>query len=374
MSTRVVHLINSLATGGAERLLFDMAPHWDASRFETRYVYLMEEGAQREQMASCPVPTEGVGLRGSFDPFGARRLFRRLRELEPDVLHTHLMLADCLGRPWGLRRQTPAVVTTLHSSAPHFFDRPGLGGRLMAQVYREVMERTRGARTIACSREIVASFERMRLDVGGLTVVENGVDLERVWSVPNEERARVRAELGLGDSFVCVTVARLSAPKGHDVLIAAAREMLGQDIVFLLVGDGELRAELEAQAEMAGVNGLFRFLGHRDDIPRLLRASDLFVLPSRWEGRPISIMEAMAASLPVVATDVGGVAAMAPPDAGLIVPAGRPKDLAKAIRAFRANPARRDQARAAALRQARDRFDVRVCVQEYQSLYDSLTR
>ncbi len=373
MRTNVVHVINSLATGGAERLLLDMAPHWDTDRFQVRYVYLLDEGAQHEELEACPVESEGIGLRGWLDPFGARRLFERLRDLRPDVLHTHLMLADCLARPWGLRHRVPAVVTTLHSSAPHFFDRPGLGGRIMAQAYREVMERTRRAHTIACSREIVASFERINLGVGELTVVENGVDLDRVWSVPDEERARVRDELGLDDRFACLTVARLSVPKGHDTLIAAAAELLAEDIVFVLVGDGERRGELEAQAELAGVAHLFRFLGNREDIPRLLHASDLFVLPSRWEGRPISVMEAMAASLPVVATDVGGIAGMVPPEAGLVVPAGRPKELAKAIRAFKANPARRADAGAAALREARARFDVRVCVREYERLYDSLT-
>jgi glycosyltransferase involved in cell wall biosynthesis len=375
MSIRVVHLINSLAPGGAERLLFDMAPYWDTTRFDVRLLYLLPEDAQTEEIAACPVPAESIGLRSSFDVVGIRRLWRRLTELDPQVLHTHLMLADCLGRTWAARGKVPAVLTTLHSSAAYFLDRTDVWGRLLAWVYREMLQHTRQVKTVACSNQVAESFRATGMAVGELAVVENGIDLERIREVAPDAREGIRRELGLSDGeFVCLTVARLSPPKGHARLLEAAQRFTDDDrVVFLLVGGGQLRREIEGRIRQAGLEKRVRLLGHRADIPALLRAADLFVLPSRWEGRPISVMEAYAAGLPVVATGVGGVAEMVDASVGVSVSPDDPVALHDAIQGYLRNrPARQSVQRTEAMGDAERRFDVRACVRRYEALYTDL--
>ncbi len=371
MSIRVVHLINSLAPGGAERLLFDMAPYWDTTRFEVRLLYLLADDAQHDEIAACPIPTETVGLRCSADLLGMRRLWKRLAELRPHVLHTHLTLADCLGRTWAERNRVPAVLTTLHSSAAYFVDRTDPGGRLLAWIYHEMLKRTRRVKTVACSNQVAESFRTSGMAVGDLAVVENGIDLERIRKVDPAARDEARRALGLTDEFVCLTVARLTAPKGHMNLLAAAERFRPEDrVVFLLAGGGNLRRSIEERIARSGLGERVRLLGHRNDIPALLQAADLFVLPSRWEGRPISVMEAYAAGLPVVATGVGGVAEMVDDTVGVSVPPGDADALHDAIlRVARDRPVRRT---AAAPQGAADRrFDVRSCVERYEALYEA---
>lgn len=371
MKTRVVHLINSMAPGGAERLLLDMAPHWDSERFDVRIIYLLPDDALRTELEQCPTPVETAGMRGWSDWRAARRLQRRLAELEPDVLHTHLMLADCLGRRWAVQHHIRAAVTTLHSGAAAFLGRGDFWGRAAGWLYCEVLERTRRVQTVACSGQVAESFRATGLSLGEIVVVENGIDLTRVRDVEPDARTTTRAALGIGESeIVCLTVARLGPEKGHAALLAAA-EQLGPScpIRFLLVGGGELRGELEARVRAARLGDRVTLLGHRDDVPELLRAADLFALPSRWEGRPLALMEAYAAGLPIVATDVGGVRDMVLPGRGILVPADDVDALADAIRELGCG-AKRSLDESADDRERR--FDVRICVRRYEELYDRL--
>jgi glycosyltransferase involved in cell wall biosynthesis len=370
---RVVQLINSLATGGAERLLFDMAPYWDRERYDVRIVYLLSGRAQEEQIASCPLPVECAGFRRLADVIGMVRLGRILRRHDPDVIHTNLMLADILGRLRGRPRRGPAVVTTLHSSASHYLERRGRGA---GWLYRWVLRATPSAVTVACSEASARTFTTALPELGKVEVVPNRIDLRRAAGVPLEERDAVRRELGLGGRFVCLCVARLTPPKGHRTLIDAARRLPGEpDTLILLAGDGELRGGLEQRVLETGMNGKVRFLGNRTDVPRLLRAADLFVLASDWEGMPIALMEAMAAGLPVVVTDVGEMGRVVrESNAGAVVPPGDARALADAIARLCGDPVERAAAASRSTAGARERFDVRTSVSEYERLYDDLVR
>ncbi len=126
-------------------------------------------------------------------------------------------------------------------------------------------------------------------------------------------------------------MARLDKQKDHASLLEAAR--LVPDAVFVLVGDGPLREELEDRATRLGVEERVLFLGWREDIPEVLACADLFVLPSLYEGLPLALLEAMAAGLPIVATAIGGTSeAVVDGVTGLLVPPGEPRSLAAAIR------------------------------------------
>jgi glycosyltransferase involved in cell wall biosynthesis len=193
------------------------------------------------------------------------------------------------------------------------------------------------------ARDLADLRRRLLLNHGIGSHIPNGVALT---SHATKNRAKTRSDLGIRpNDFVVGTVARLVPQKGIADLIDAA--MAPGEFKVIIVGDGELRLELEDRARPGGER--VRFLGLRDDVPRLLSALDAFVLPSRWEGEPIALLEAMAAGLPCVATRTSGaVELLTDGSSGLLVPIADPAALAAAIRRLQSSPTlRRSLARTA---------------------------
>jgi glycosyltransferase involved in cell wall biosynthesis len=180
-------------------------------------------------------------------------------------------------------------------------------------------------------RDRATSLARDPVSPERAVAIPYGVDVDRV--APRDgERARVRAELGIApDRRVVGIVGLLKEQKGHTYLLQAA-EQLDDDIEWLFVGDGELRAQLEDEARVRGLGGRVHFLGQRADVPELLSAVDVFALSSRYEGMCFAVAEALAAELPVVATDVGGVGqSVVHEETGLLVEPRDPGALAESI-------------------------------------------
>ncbi len=209
-------------------------------------------------------------------------------------------------------------------------------------------------------------------------VVVHGIELEPIRDAMrrrDELRQALRAELGVPDEELLVmTVAGLRWPKGYDVLLPAARAALDRNaaVRFVAIGDGALRRDLEAQHAALSLGERFVFLGEREDVPRLLPAADIFAIPSRIEGLPLALMEAVCAGLPIVATDVGEMPNLLTDGINaLVVPAEQPQALADALVELANNADLRTRLGAAALGLG-DRFDVRRCVQEVESVYDEL--
>jgi glycosyltransferase involved in cell wall biosynthesis len=177
-------------------------------------------------------------------------------------------------------------------------------------------------------------------------------------------------------TLVFVHVGRFAAVKNHEMLVAAFAQLVGQQPLpteLWLVGDGELREAVQHQVRALGIESRVRFLGVRSDIPDLLRAADVFVFPSRWEGNPLSVMEAMAAGLPVVATAVGGVPELVEDGAsGILVPNEDLHGLVAAMQRMAQNPDLREQMGRAARCRAVERFDIQQTVRAYEALYEEI--
>jgi len=187
---------------------------------------------------------------------------------------------------------------------------------------------------------------------GRQTVVRNGIAHRQAGSTPVEMRAKV----GLfADDMVVLTVARLTLQKGHDVLVAAAPAVLAHNpkARFLLVGSGPEQANIEAAIARLGLNDKFMLLGHREDIADLMAIANVFVLPSHFEGLSLAVLEAMAASVPVVATAIGGTIEAIGDAHPFLVPPGDATALAAAILRATAEPeTARNATNAAASRHA----------------------
>ena len=302
--------------GGAERQVVDLADAFAELGHEVVLTYLT--GPVQLRPVSTAVRVVPINM--SKRPLGAIRALRLFAGLvkgfRPDIVHSHMVHANLFTRFARLFIALPWLINTAHSTNE--------GGWWRMCAYR--LTDSLADLSTNVSHRAVTAFERRRaVPFGRMKVVHNGIDVKK-YSYSSAERVRIRTELGLGeaDSLV-LAVGRLLPPKDYPCLIRAAAALLERqiDAVVVVVGEGPLRNQLVSmmQAEGLGVSQ-FRLLGLRRDIPSLMSAADVFVLPSAWEGFGLVVAEAMSCERVVVATDCGGVAEVVN-DCGFLV---RPRD------------------------------------------------
>lgn len=299
------------------------------------------------------------------------RLTRRLRTLEPTIVHTHTAKAGAIGRTAAKLAGTPIVVHTFHG---HVFDGYFHPAKAQAFIAAE--------RALARGTDVILSLsEQQRFDlaykyriapVEKIRVMPLGLELDRFLSVNRRQRGELRRSLGLSDQAKLVmTVGRLVPIKRFDLLIQAFQEVLvaHPDAHLAIAGDGaaEERAKLLALARPLG--GRVHFLGWRRDLERLYTDADLLALTSDNEGTPVTVLEALSSGLSVVATRVGGVEDVVTPDLGTLVAPGDTKAIARAlIDRLRAPTELAEGVR----REIATRYSHRRLIADMATLYDSL--
>jgi glycosyltransferase involved in cell wall biosynthesis len=317
---------DSRIVGGAERAMFMLLGSLDRAEWEP--ALLLDEAPGTEDLAAraaqLGVPVEFVppmplGLGGLRRVPAFVRLLRRRR---PDVFHAHLSwpLAAKYALLAAVLARVPAVVATVQL-IPEF--EPSRSSALQLRFLSRRVDRW-----IAVSRAIADELaDRFRFPPEKIDVVYNAVDAGR-FDAPG---AGSPPEIGADGRPLVLSVARLDEQKGHSVLLAAAVEI--PEAVFLMAGDGPLRTELEDEAKRLGVADRAKFLGNREDIPALLAASDVFVLPSLYEGSSLAVLEAMASRRAVVSSAIPGTDELIEDgETGMLVPPGDSAALAAALR------------------------------------------
>lgn len=279
----------------------------------------------------------------SLSPGGQWRAFRALvrllREERPDLLHAHMPISGVLARLAAKLVGVKRIATTCHG---FLFNQPGPVLRRAAAWGAEFVAARCTDVFLTVSREEAADARRMLL-VANPIPVGNGAD--PAWFHPDPEvRALVRAELGVAaDRVVIVIASRLVRHKGYPELLAAMGAVA--DAELWVVGSrltSDHGEDMEPYFVRADLGPRLRRLGWRDDLPRLLAAADIFVLPSHFEGLPLSVIEAMMTGLPVVATDIRGPRELVEPDrSGILVPPGETAPLAAALNRLASDPALR---------------------------------
>ena len=364
---KVLQIIPMLAPGGAERVVVHIAQGLDRRRFDVGVVSIWHRvGSDLEKMLDeSNVRTWYLGKTRGFDARTYVRLHRVLREYAPHVVHTHLHV---------LRYALPSFLLLKGTSYLH---------TVHNQAEREVEPRARWMQRyalthtvtpIAVSQNVADSLKRC-YGIENSTVVPNGIPTAHHTS-PVTPRELWRSREGFGeDQILFVCVARLAAQKNQALLLRAFSLGPARDprAHLVLIGDGPLRETLTLEARNLGLSNRVHFLGVRTDIADALGAMDVFVLSSDWEGNPLSVMEAMAAGLPIVSTAVGGVAELVTDGIeGFLV---APKDglaLSNAMDELMRRPETKWAMGAAARRRARDRFDVSGMVRHYEELYERI--
>jgi len=357
----VAHVIDELPAHGAERLLVDVLRHRSAA-FDYHVVCLMRGGQLEPEIRELGVPVTILGYRGKYDVSLLWRLVRWLRANRIAVVHTHLFTADTWGRSAARIAGLRAIFSTVHSTNQWKSRLYRLVDRLLARV---------SACVIACSEEVgKVLVVRDRLPAARVRVVRNGVALARFAAVSG---AGVRAEFGVpAGRPLLALIGRFHPAKGHADLLAALARLRQERVAFhcLLVGAGELQAEIEADIAFRGLADAVTLTGERSDIPRILAATDVLVLPSRWEGLPMILLEAMAMARAVVATAVGGIPdVVADGNNGLIVAPGSVPALTQALQRVIADAGLRARLGDSARETVRRLYDVTTTVAAYEALY-----
>jgi L-malate glycosyltransferase len=364
-STRVVYLSHAFMVGGAEEMVLNLVRHLP-SRFEPHVCCIHEAGPIGEEIRKTGVPFSVLGLEpGLRRPFDVLRLRSHLRELAPRIVHTFLLTASLYGRLAAILARVPVVIGTEVNVYERKRAHHAMAERLLM----------RGTDAVVASAESVRRFyiEQIHADPARVEVIYNAVD----WSQLQATVARpdMRASLGVPpDAVVAGIIARLTEQKAHAVLFdAIAREPRLANLHLLVVGDGELRDGLGRQVASLGLAARVHFLGARRDLGNLLQAIDLFVMPSHWEGLPLSMVLAMGAGLPVVATSVAGIPEVVRGDeTGLLVPPGDTEALGTALARLTGDTALRGRLGEAARTFALPRFGVDRYVASVTALYDRL--
>jgi glycosyltransferase involved in cell wall biosynthesis len=348
---RVVHVTLGLDVGGQEQLLVEMARHADPRRVSLLFVSLTGRGALADDIEACGWPVTALGAPPGLRPGLVARLACLFRRTRPDIVHTHDDRPNIHGAPAARLAGVPVVIHTRHHQGAHLSGRQRLLVRLVSSCDDRFVCISHDSRTWACRQGI--SPHRLR-------VLHNGIDLMRF------------AYRGPDPTGYAVLVARLSPEKGIDVLLQAMSRMVPNQADFRvqIAGDGPGRATLEQQARQLGVDGHVRFLGTVRDVPELLAGARLFVLPSRTEGISLTLLEAMARGLPVVATNVGGnPEVVANGETGLLVPPDHPQELAQAIGQLWNSPDLGARMGERGRQRVCEQFDIKKMVAEYEALY-----
>ena len=298
---RILFLSTSMGLGGADQQLLSAAQVLRDRGHEIRIVSLTPLGPMGLQARSLGLATDSLEMRrGVPDPRGLARLVRIVRAWKPDVVHSHMVHANLMARVLRLLVPVPVLVSTIHNVYE--------GGPLLMAGYRL----TNGLvdHMTIISQAAADRFVGERIVPGRLlTVIANGVDTDRMRSLPPEGRAALRGGMSVGDQeFVWLAVGRFEVAKDYPNMLRAFADVRAREprAVLVIVGQGSLQAEAEALTAELGLREAVRFLGARDDVPAVMSAADGYVMSSAWEGMPMVLLEAAAAGLPIVATAVGG--------------------------------------------------------------------
>jgi glycosyltransferase involved in cell wall biosynthesis len=335
----------------------------------------MADVLAQEGVSVHRIPELGRALRPGQDIAALFKLVRLLRDVRPEIVHTHTAKAGTLGRLAAVMAGVPHRIHTFHGHTFHGYFHPSI-----TQVFLGI-ERLLGRAT----ERVIALSDAQAEDLAGryrvasrraLRVVPLGLDLP----VPGMENATAlrrefREEVGARDLPVVTTVGRLVPVKRHDLFVDAVAALRGKGVegVFVVVGGGPERERIERSAARAGVADRLRFLGWRRDLARIYAGSDVVALCSDNEGTPVALIEAMAAGVPVVATAVGGV-----PDVldggrlGVLVPPASAPALAEGIETLLAHPTLRADLCARARPAAVARYGVARLLADVAALYDEL--
>lgn len=363
---RVLLVVRQLGLGGTEKHIFDLATRLDPARFSVEVMYFIPGGEIAASLESAGVCVHLAERKVKYDPLFPMRLAARMAG-KYDVVHAFLPSAIVWSIPPAAMAFVPRRIASIR----------GLEFALSASTRFSVSAAAQFANRVLCNSEAARKklSDTVGIRRGKIEVIYNAVDCERFSPRVRDdawENERKKSGFPDGSARVIGCVANLTPVKNHRMLLNAMRRVITSmpDVQLMLIGDGPLRAELEAYANKMEIGGSVKFLGPRNDVADLLRLMDVFVLSSDSESLPNSICEAMVAGLPVVATDVGGIGEIVRNgETGYLVPSGDAESFAKQIVAVLGSREHAARMGTSAERFARERFSMQAMIRRMEEIY-----
>lgn len=370
----IAHVIYRLDIGGLENGLVNLINRIPADRFRHAIICLTDYSDFRQRITRRDVPVFALNKPAGNSPVTLIRLWRLLRRLRPDILHTR-NLGTLEASLCAALAGVPARVHGEHGRDVDDLDGTNAGRQRVRRLFRPFVHQY-----IALSKDLEQYLHaRIHVPRGRIAQLYNGVDTELFHPAQNGREPLPHPGFAGPDAFVVGTVGRMQAVKDQLTLARAFVMLLriapqaAAWLRLVMIGDGPLRAQVAAILHAAGAGELAWLPGERDDVPRIMRGFDLFVLPSLAEGISNTILEAMATGLAVVATAVGGNPELIEPGrTGELVPRSDPQALAQAMLRYYSDPAASRSQGLAARRRAEREFSMTAMVDNYMDLYERM--
>lgn len=364
----LVHVVNSLNPGGTERLVVEMSRAFTAD-FDVRVLCLDEPGEWAGDLRSVGIPVYGLWRQAGFDPAIPVKLATHFREQGTQIVHAHQCTAWFYSALARLLYSKPRLLLEEHG---RFY--PEVENRRRAMANRLLIRRLTH-RFVAVSEDVRARLRRYEgLEGNEIEVIYNGI--RRASPLAPDVRGGLRREFGFTpNSFVVGTVGRFDPIKNLPMLVdsfAQASKEIGH-LYGLFVGDGPVFAEVRGQIERAGLVDRVHMTGYRPDARTLVQCMDLFILSSFSEGTSMALLEAMAAGIPVVVTDVGGNPEIVRGGlTGWVVPSGDIDTMKAAIVEAASNTEKRTRLAAAGRWRFEERYTFDRMIDDYRKCYRAL--
>lgn len=318
---RILHIIPTLDRGGAEKQLALLAAGLPRDEFDVHVACLTRGGPREAELRDAGIPVTIIGKRFKFDPSAYGRLLSHVRAVQPDIVHTWLFAANAYGRRAAIAAGVKTIIAGERSVDPWKQWWHWLIDRRLARRTDRIVTNSTGVRDFYAAHGIASDK---------FTIIPNGIEVASANTVSDSARAQLRAELLRelnlpSDARLIVAVGRLWPQKNYKHLLWAmcVLKEIRRDMHLLVVGEGPQRWRLERFRRQVQIEEHVHLLGERSDVPRLLAAAEIFASASQYEGQPNAMMEAMAAGLPVVASDIAGHRDLVVPEAtGYLLPPG----------------------------------------------------
>jgi glycosyltransferase involved in cell wall biosynthesis len=365
---RIFAMINTFDVGGSEGQFVAVAPRLVSRGHQLTVGCVRKRGVYLENINACGIPvvefSPGKSLMAPSGVAAVLQLALYLRRNNFDVVHTHDLYSNLLGVPAAWIARVPRIVSSRRDLGSWWWYTPR-NRRILRSIQRlsdVVVANSHGVFDFLVNQEGFAP-EQIR-------VLHNGVDMERFRDVSVRREDLLPDCVGRPLIVVCANMHEHT--KGHEDIIAAANDIRSAfpQCVFVLMGDGELRAGFEQRVRSLGLSSNFRFLGARPDVPAILACCDIGLLASRAEGLPNAVLEYMAAGLPVVATAVGGIPEiLGNSGAGLLVPPSDAAALATALSGLLSDPSQAQAMGQRGRRRVQEEFSLERLLDKLENLY-----
>lgn len=370
----IAHVIYRLDVGGLENGLVNLINHMPAERFRHVIICLTNYSDFRQRIRRSDVPVFALNKPPGNSPITLFKLWRLLRQLRPDIVHTR-NLAALEGTLPAALAGVPARVHGEHGRDVSDLDGSNIGRQRLRRLFKPFVHHY-----VALSKDLERYLhEKIHVPRARIAQLYNGVDTDLFHAADGGREPLPHPEFAPADAFVIGTVGRMQAVKDQITLARAFVLLLqmaphaAKRLRLVMVGDGPLRTQVADILEQAGAGALAWLPGERDDVARIMRGLDLFVLPSLAEGISNTILEAMASGLPVVATAVGGNPELVDEGrTGQLVPRSDPQAMAQAMLRYNADPAECRRQGLEARRRAERDFSMTAMVNNYMAIYERM--